>query len=34
MQYFPVVLFIMLFKLTLTFNTVYEILVCPGSNES
>ena len=27
-QYFPVVLFIMLYKVVLTFESVYEILQC------
>ena len=33
-QYFPVVLFIMLYKVILTFETVDEILKCDHSNES
>ena len=33
-QYFPVVLFIMLYKVVLTFGSVYEILWCDHSNES
>ena len=33
-QYFPVVLFIMLYKLALTFESVDEILKCDYSNES
>ena len=33
-QYFPVVLFIMLYKLALTFESVDEILKCDHSNES
>ena len=33
-QYFPVVLFIMLYKVTLTFESVDEILWCDHSNES
>ena len=33
-QYFPVVLFIMLYKLVLTFESVDEILKCNHSNES
>ena len=33
-QYFPVVLFIMLFKVVLTFECVGEILKCDHSNES
>ena len=33
-QYFPVVLFIMLYKLVLTFECVDEILWCDHSNES
>ena len=32
--YFPVVLFIMLYKLVLTFESVDEILKCHHSNES
>ena len=33
-QYFPVVLFIMLCKVALTFESVDEILKCDHSNES
>ena len=33
-QYFPVVLFIMLYKMALSFGSVYEILNCDHSNES
>ena len=33
-QYFPVVLFIMLCKVVLTFESVYEIPWCDHSNES
>jgi len=33
-QYFPVVLFIMLYKVVLTFESVDEILKCDRSNES
>ena len=33
-QYFPVVLFIMLPKVVLTFESVVEILKCDHSNES
>ena len=33
-QQFPVVLFIMLYKLVLTFESVDEILKCDHSNES
>ena len=33
-QYFPVVLFIMLYKVVLTFESVDEILWCDHSNES
>ena len=33
-QYFPVVLFIMLYKVVLTFVSVSEILKCDHSNES
>ena len=33
-QYFPVVLFIMLYKVTLTFESMDEILWCDHSNES
>ena len=32
-QYFPVVLFIMLYKVILTFESVDEILKCDHSNE-
>ena len=32
-QYFPVVLFIMLYKVDLTFESVDEILKCDHSNE-
>ena len=32
--YFPVVLFIMLYKVVLTFESVNEILKCDHSNES
>ena len=32
-QYFPVVLFIMLYKVVLTFASVDEILKCDHSNE-
>ena len=32
-QYFPVVLFIMLYKVLLTFESVDEILKCDHSNE-
>ena len=32
-QYFPVVLFIMLYKVVLTFESVNEILKCDHSNE-
>ena len=32
--YFPVVLFIMLYKVVLTFESVVEILKCDHSNES
>ena len=32
--YFPVVLFIMLYKVVFTFETVDEILRCDHSNES
>ena len=32
-QYFPVVLFIMLYKVVLTFESVNEILKCNHSNE-
>jgi len=33
-QYFPVVLFIMLYKVVVTFESVDEILKCDHSNES
>ena len=33
-QYFSVVLFIMLYKMVLTFESVDEILKCDHSNES
>ena len=33
-QYFPVVLFIMLYKVVLTFEPVEEILKCGHSSES
>ena len=33
-QYFPVVLFIMLYKVELTFESVDEIQKCDHSNES
>ena len=33
-QYFPVVLFIILYKVVLTFEFVGEILKCDHSNES
>ena len=33
-QYFPVVLFIMLCKVVLTFESVYDTLKCDHSNES
>ena len=33
-QYFPVVLFIMLYKFVLTFESVAGILKCDHSNES
>ena len=33
-QYFPVVLFIMWYKVVLTFESVDEILKCDHSNES
>ena len=33
-QYFPAVMFIMLYKLVLAFETVGEILKCDHSNES
>ena len=32
-QYFPVVLFIMLYKVVLTFETAYKTLKCDHSNE-
>ena len=32
-QYFPAVLFIMLYKVVLTFDSVDEILKCDHSNE-
>ena len=32
-QYFPVVLFIMLYKVVLTFESVDEVLKCGHSNE-
>ena len=32
--YFPVILFIMLYKVVLTFESVDEILKCDHSNES
>ena len=32
-QYFPVVLFIMLYKMVLTFESMDEILKCDHSNE-
>ena len=32
-QYFPVVLFITLYKVVLTFESVHEILKCDHSNE-
>ena len=32
-QYFPAVLFIMLYKVVLTFESVDEILKCDNSNE-
>ena len=34
LQYFPVVLFITLYKVVLTFESVDEILKCDHSNES
>ena len=34
MQFFPVVLFVMLYKGVLTFESVDEILKCDHSNES
>ena len=33
-QYFPVVLFIMLYKVVLTYESVDEILKCDHSNEA
>ena len=33
-EYFPIVLFIMLYKVVLTFESVDEILKCGHSNES
>ena len=33
-QYFPVVLFIMLYRMVLAFESVVEILKCGHSNES
>ena len=33
-QYVPVVLFIMLYKVVLTYESVDEILKCDNSNES
>ena len=33
-QYFPLVLFIMLYKVVVTFESVDEILKCDHSNES
>ena len=33
-QYFPVVLFIMLYKVVLTFESADEILKCDHSNKS
>jgi len=33
-EHFPVVLFIMLYKVVLTFDSVDEILKCDHSNES
>ena len=33
-QYFPVALFVMLYKVVLTFESVDEILKCDHSNES
>ena len=33
-QYFPMVLFVMLYKVVLTFESVDEILLCYHSNES
>ena len=34
MKYFPVVLFILLYKVVLSFESVDEILKCDHSNES
>ena len=33
-QYFPVVLFVMLYEVVLTFESIDEILMCEHSNES
>ena len=33
-EYFPVVLFVMLYKVVLTFESVHEILKCDHSNEA
>ena len=33
-QFFPIVLFIMLYKVVLTFDSMDEILKCDHSNES
>ena len=33
-QYIPVVLLIMLYKVVLTFESVYEILKCDHTNEN
>ena len=33
-QYFPVLVFIMLYKVVLTFESVDKILKCESSNES
>ena len=33
-QYFPVVLFVMLYKMVLTFESVDEILKCDHSNKN
>ena len=33
-QYFPVLLFTMLYKVVLSFESVYEIVKCDHSNES
>ena len=33
-QYFPVVLFVMLYKVVLTFESIVEILRCDHSNKS